>query len=373
MSETRQEAEQLRLRREYLLFLADRMNKERQIWSDDPDTPGVVPEGTLWVACKEMVEGFSVGMLPASCRDLAVAVAEFKTHWDGFVEFASRTREEVILPSGGFWRAADQIYRQREAAKPRKVKMLEYIPDLVSTGVLPHQIAEIYEWFDEDGCKDLVKVQDAIAHPEKYEHERLRGARSKQERLQEEMEARLARFAQREQETEAAVQPPNVPETVEELAATGVFLSQIADMKGVSREEIIAACQAAGIPIPPESAEESLAQANTADMSETESRRIDAAANYRQAEDEGVTEAAEPIDDELSDRLQLPTDRGLDDPPEDDDDGFGGAIDDSMSENEQILTLQEMGMDHNQIANELGISWQKAHSVMNKETAAAEA
>ena len=239
-----------RERATHLLAVIDHVLARRRDWIES-DAPYVTED--VETAVDELVEVFSGGTIPGSCRAIEGQVSQLGRYWRDWKDQVAATGLSTILPSNDFWKAIERVAELREAAKPRPKRRLETIQDLAVVQKVPaYQICDIYGWMDENGQPESWKIAEELAEPGKHtgpesgwvdpgEKKRLEGERKRA--------AIVARLAAK-QDAKIARANLKAPESLEELVGTDVPLHQIADILKTTEAAVLAECDRLGLDRP---------------------------------------------------------------------------------------------------------------------------
>lgn len=188
-----------------------------------------------------------------SCKELLEWIGRLKALWKSWVSEAEASGLVTVLPAAEFWPTVEAVCLAGvDAGRPR-TRPLEAVADLRRQGVSDHQICTIYGWVDETGERQLWKVAEEAADAGKHSTrdpewrnplDRSREAKEAAERdcWQDTIDARQAKVRR--------LTAP-CPESLENLVAQRVPLPQIAKMLHRTEDEILAECDAQGLPHPP--------------------------------------------------------------------------------------------------------------------------
>lgn len=226
-----------------LLGVVDHLLRVHQEWIEGPEQylTDVFEEAVLTA-----VETYGTGALPNDyCREMAFKVNRLAEEWRKFEEYGSRANP---TPRDGFWAALEAISEFRTVFN-EPPKTLEPIELLANVQKVPHrQIALIYGWFLPNGVPDEQKVREELAQPGRHVGPDFipPEERKRRERLANAVDQRRRLLDRREhQEVSAKFKP--APESVEELLRQNVTIRQIAEMKGISQEEVVKEAKRLGI------------------------------------------------------------------------------------------------------------------------------
>lgn len=196
-----------------------------------------------------LVDEFAVGTIPGDCRELAATVEAFGKEWAAWQEEVERTGRATTPPAESVWGAWEAVVASYQGTKRPPRRPLESVELLAKQGCTPHQICTIYGWFDERGVPEVWKVEEELKEPGKHTKDWIDPiTRKRQEEAAKERTLRERIKALRERKLARLNQPP--PESLEELVRDGVFLQQICLILRKSEEEVLAECDALGLPHP---------------------------------------------------------------------------------------------------------------------------
>lgn len=159
--------------------------------------------------------------------------------------------------SGDAWPppAADPFWRHIDAAEDAFIRLKYPVPRrpesvarLMAEKVPLHTICDIWGLTTPGGGPDLERLSLEVEKPgTQIPADYLPPLQQRQKR---ELDQRLAAARQTQQRRTALLsRSPTAPETVLQLARQGVAATQIASMKGLSIESVLAECKAAGVTV----------------------------------------------------------------------------------------------------------------------------
>lgn len=305
-------------------------------------------------AVEEMLRTWEDGDLPGRLRLLADAVENFRREWTGYLN--RRTPRNPMAQTDRLWKAVEGLIRERAGFEAGESKALEPVALLLKQNVTPNQIAQHIYGHDGKGPflkngrtqADLVQQEadkPGSVIPANFIHPLEQSAAREHQELLKKRIARTRTLAK----THA-----DAPESIEELLRQGVGVSQIAKMKGVSINDVVAAAKAVGVDVGPVSAPIPLPGANFAD-------------------DVGVDQgdagyhAAGPLDDddEDDDEGDFDPEASDDDSDEESDDAThvpAGADDSDLKS--KIIELAKEGFSTIDISKDLGVSAQRVAGII---------
>jgi len=380
-------------RQDHLFLVLDNLLDEHKAWADGPESQ-LNREDGFYRAVVEVLEMFGDGDIPGPLRVIERSIAALGDQWQEYLDRVDQFGDPNALPNGKFWKLIEQLAGQREEAAPGKKFHIEPIADLIAQKVTHAQICKIYGWVDRQGRPELWKLQEELKRPGTHvgpdfvppHEQKRRAAEARQRELARDLQAKINR----------KVKQANEParESVETLGRQGVFIRQIAKMKKMRPDQVIAELTALGVdPVPPMDAADALARAGAVEHPEGEigdaRRRVEDAVKNplrpARGEPEFVPEAeyaaeqspadATGDDEDLSDLgAQLLEEEG--------DAGMGDALAEldasdqeaaSLGEQlggvtieQEIIDLYSENKKAGQIASTLGVNIGKVNSVISK-------
>lgn len=195
----------------------------------------------------ELMAGLQDGTaVDRSAWSVVLAIDEFISACTQWAE-AVKQQPRHTDPSGG--KAVWDAYREvRPACTDTAPERLESVASLLSLrGMTAQHVAIIYDWYDASGNPDIDRVEDERCNPGKHTSGMRNPAKVKREK---EVEARWKKRCEEfggwdasifdgSEQTEKPRQFNPAPESYEELLSLpGMTLQQVADMKGVTVEEV---------------------------------------------------------------------------------------------------------------------------------------
>ncbi len=239
----------LQARRGELLEAVKTLEDAHQAWVEG-DQPWITEE--LEDAIEDTVVTCAAGAIPADCRELVANVENLGREWEAFAARLRRSTRVAILPGEAFWRALEAVEEaaQRTTAPPKR--QLEPIAVLRAQNVSDAQIARMYGFLDAAGAPEPWKVQEELDEPRRHTGEEtgwVSPLERRDRQREDEARAGLTRLRERaRRRIEQRAKP--CPESLEELVQQQVPLEQIARMLRKTPEEVLAECDAAGLPHP---------------------------------------------------------------------------------------------------------------------------
>lgn len=224
-------------RSEQLRNLVAEFNRVHAAWQIDENRPN--PDEIYWDAVDAVKEGFMQGDIPADCRTLADAVAEFMVEED---EFENRQDENRLYPHKAFWEKRELLEAASKDAEYKPLAPLETIPELEKQKVPHSQIALIYGLRDRRGNlmpwlvqQELDKPGSILQSPGAIDGRDWHDPRVAQQQEAEQVAQQSAETGKRKQR--ASTKKP-CHETPEELFSQGVSVRQAALMLCRPEEEV---------------------------------------------------------------------------------------------------------------------------------------
>jgi len=234
-------------RRADLLALVAAAIAAHDDWVHHSSLESVAPE--VDEAFSALVEEFSVGSIPGDCRVLAAKVEAFGREWTAWQAEVERTGRATTTPAESVWSAWESVVGAYQGTKLPPRRPIESVKLLHEQGCTPQQICRIYGWMDAHGQAETWKVEEELQQPGMHTKDWIDPiTRQRQEAARKEQSLRDRVKAMRERKLQKLQEP--CPESLEELVRLGVSLPQIALMMRRTPEEVLAACDAAGLARP---------------------------------------------------------------------------------------------------------------------------
>lgn len=241
-------------RRGYLLAMIIATADEQKNWVDSGDS-NLLPEDALYSRFQEIADQARVIYAPRA-EALEHAILALTPHWRAFVSSQQISADVTMLPSPEFWEAWEELHNLALQDTLPRLKRIEPIKQLLEEKVSRGQICKIYGFVLPDGSPDLEKLQDEIDNPGRHTSppwvapvNRDLAAKIEALRIDAEQVSR-----KREAKIRAATTP--APESIEHLIASTsggapITARQIARMKKMTVDQVLAYCEAHNLPKPP--------------------------------------------------------------------------------------------------------------------------
>lgn len=228
-----------------ILAAVDTLKRVHDDWEADDQSP-VQPTAELERAINATIRTCELGDVPFECRELVQAVDRMGKEWRLY-EAGQRTPDYRPVPA--FWEALRGVWRARAGSSRPKARRPEPVSVLIAQKVSYQQIAQrIYGWFnakldrfegpllDENGNPDLELIhkeekEPGAVVPRDWIHP------SERERVAEEEQAAQSSLDPSERHGSIRTEDPA---SVEELLRQGAFPAQIARVKGISVNDVLA-------------------------------------------------------------------------------------------------------------------------------------
>lgn len=237
-------------RRELLLGLVAEAIAQHDKWAARSDLTYIT--AGVDEAMTDLIAGFEEGSIPGDCRELANLVAAFGQEWRAWQRMVDERGSAVIPPKESCWRAWEALVGSYQGVASPPPVQIESVATLRAQKVPDRQICEIYGWVNSHGTPETHKIDEELAEPGKHtkgwvdpitqrRQEAAEKDKSLHERVRRMREAKVARMDSL----------GKCPESLPELVQQGVSLPQIAAMLRLSEENVLALCEAEGLPRPP--------------------------------------------------------------------------------------------------------------------------
>lgn len=183
-------------------------------------------------------------------KPIILALDAFAAEWESFLT-ARDMSPESVHPSGTpeLWTLLRE-FRRSFTTRPRRLP--EPIRDLIELPDMSNEtICKIYGFLDENRSPDYAKLQEEIRNPGTH-YDPTTWVHPSDKKHWDKIESRWLARSPIPIESFTTGQPRQraiAPESLDELLAQGVGSEQIANMKNMLREEVIAYAQQHGIPV----------------------------------------------------------------------------------------------------------------------------
>lgn len=239
-------------RKSDILAAVDRLKRAHDDWESDDQSP-LQPTAELERVINGTIKTCESGDVPYECRELVRAVDLMGAEWRKY-ESGQRTKDYRPLPA--FWESLRGVWKARAGTHRPKPRRPEPVIVLISQKVSYQQIAQrIYGWFnpeterfegplvDDRGNPDIELIHREAAAPgsvvpKDWIHP------SEAERIAEESAEAEASLEPSERHESA---PAEDPATIEEMLREGAYPEQIARVKGISVNQVLAVAEQHGI------------------------------------------------------------------------------------------------------------------------------
>ena len=235
-------------RTDEILSAVDSLFKVHDAWEADDSSP-VQPSEAFESAIIEAVAVADKGDTPAQCRELCVSLARLGLEWNDYAKGTKRTRDH--RPIGSFWGAYRNVVTCRAGASTYEPKQPEPVFMLLEQKGPYHQIA-LHIWGHKGqgpfvtaaGQPDIAKIHEEGKEPGKYtKHwthpEQLALAAGRKSELSRRLNAATAR--------EGADTPTVEKASVEEMLREGQYPDVIANVKGVTLDDVLSSAKRLGV------------------------------------------------------------------------------------------------------------------------------
>lgn len=257
---------------------------QHEAWAKDESLQTIPLDSLCFRSFERMIAVFTEGDMPAVCRKVEHSVNQFAPHLQQYRMEVNELGDPNHQPSRDFYAALQGIFEITDITVDRPAVRIETVKELVAQGLSALQIAKIKEWRDKHGNWDTDRVHLAKENPEKYDSD------DRREKIAQDIQADLARTQALGEavtaKTEAARPRNNVaPEAITALARSGMTIEKIAltlnmDPDDVSKELANFGMDAATLAAYQRQAQQDRETTGYLPRpNETESRRLDAAAN----------------------------------------------------------------------------------------------
>lgn len=344
--------------RTYLLRIAARVRDEVRKWIDSGDSQ-IIPDVPLYDRFEELSKSVAAAteIEPGGIEHL---VSQFRVQWESHKRKLLQTQDPEQLPDRLFWERWFAIEDQVIESEKKPIPPVESVAVLDKQGVYHRQIADIYGWFLPNGAPDTSKVSEELASPGTHAPKGYQTPHQRRRSLENERLVSEANFWRTRLERKVSVLCDVAPESIRDLALTGVSAKQIARMKRMTIDDVFAECDKLNIPRPVVDYGQSMLTEGRFDKIQTEEQRrlqevqLSRVVTRRQVENPKLSDVRLSDD---QDQSEQPTD-GSDEP----------AIDDTdvaqVNQQEQVLEYARTGMSAKEIAEHTGLTAAKVKSLL---------
>jgi hypothetical protein len=218
-----------------LVEVVSRFLQVHNAWANSP-TENLTEEYEN--AAEIMLRGFESGDVPERCRALLGRVDYARSQWQSFQAYRSKLHPK---PRDAWWSAVEALLKEVEGLAVDEERYIEPVYLLLEQKVGVNQIA--HHIYGHNGVGPFLKngvPQPQLIYKEGREPGSVLGADWVHPAEAERRAARKAYLAQRLEQTRALAKAhADAPETIDELLEQGVGVKQIAQMKGVSMNDVI--------------------------------------------------------------------------------------------------------------------------------------
>lgn len=233
--------------RDFLHGLVSEAIAQHDRWAADLENNHVT--AALDDAMTDLIDGFSAGDIPGSCRALSALVAEFGVAWTAWQAAVDRGGSALTPPDDACWQAWERVVDEYRGVVSPSSPPVESVVTLREQKVPDRQICEIYGWVDIQGRPEIFKVEEEIANPGKHTKDWVDPISKRRQAAEQEQRSLVAKVRRLRQ---AKVDRMNAtaPESLEDLVRQDVPIGQIAEILRMTPDDVLAACDAAELPRP---------------------------------------------------------------------------------------------------------------------------
>lgn len=351
--------------REYLIRVAKIARDALRAWIDSGDSQ-IVPDVTVYQRFEEVaqVAETTAAMDAGGIEQLA---GNWRLEWEKHKRALVRTQDVDLLPGESFWSlwfAIEDILTQTELTV---IPAIETVAEFIEQKVPIKTICDVYGWHLPNGAPDAQKVSEERAKPGTHVPLGFMTPMQKRKHADNERKLGEARYWRTRLEQKLDIVGRIAPETVEQLAILGVSAKQIAKMKKISVEDVLAECDRVNIPRPPLDYSATMLTEGRFDREkDAEAKRLQDVQLQRV-----VAKRPGQQSERLADIQLGPADNAVQDDADEGDlteEDAGGDVQ-AMSVADQVASLSAQGLSGRQIADETGVSYRRVLEMLKQTSA----